>query len=129
MSVANLAKLPTKTDPDEFVWIEGVAKIRLIDGSCGFGIVKRNPDLTYTVTYINGNTSPIKHVEEVYPYVKIDKTNVKKFEDKEDREGRINYLRSLHLPYEIDFDNISIAALNKEIVKAAVFFQLNKMEK
>lgn len=128
LSTAHLTKLPTKMDPKEVIWIEGVAKIKLVDGSYGFGIVKRNPDLSYTVTYINGATSPILYVEEVYPYVKIDKSNIKKFSDKEDRDGRINYLQSLHLPYEIDFENATVADLNKEIVKAAVFQQLNAME-
>lgn len=128
LSTAHLTKLPAKMDPKEVIWIEGVAKIKLVDGSYGFGIVKRNPDLSYTVTYINGATSPILYVEEVYPYVKIDTSNIKKFSDKEDRDGRINYLQSLHLPYEIDFENATVADLNKEIVKAAVFQQLNAME-
>lgn len=128
LSTAHLTKLPTKMDPNEVIWIEGIAKIKLVDGSYGFGIVKRNPDLSYTVTYINGATSPILYVEEVYPYVKIDKSNIKKFADKEDRDGRINYLQSLHLPYEIDFENATVSDLNKEIVKAAVFQQLNAME-
>lgn len=125
---AQLTNLPAKMDPENFIWIEGIGKIKLIDGSYGFGIVKRNPDLSYTVTYINGATSPILHVEEVYPYNKIDRANIKKFSDKEDRNGRINYLQSLHLPYEIDFENASVADLNREIVKAAVFQQLNAME-
>lgn len=128
LNTAHLTKLPAKMDPENFIWIEGIAKIKLIDGSYGFGIVKRNPDLTYTVTYINGATSPILHVEEVYPYNKIDRANIKKFSDKEDRDGRINYLQSLHLPYEIDFENASVDDLNREIVKAAVFQQLNAME-
>jgi hypothetical protein len=64
----------------------------------------------------------------VYPYVKIDKANIKKFADKNDRESRIKYLLSLHLPYQIDFENASVADLNKEIVKAAVFQQLNALE-
>lgn len=128
MNTAHLAKLPPKMDPAEIIWMEGIAKIKLIDSSYGFGIVKRNPDLSYTVTYINGATSPIMYVEEVYPYIKIDKENIKKFADKEDRDGRINYLKSLHLPYAIDFENSTIADLNKEIVKAAVFQQLNAME-
>lgn len=128
LNTAHLAKLPAKMDPENFIWIEGIAKIKLIDSSYGFGIVKRNPDLSYTVTYINGATSPIMYVEEVYPYVKIDKANIKKFADKNDRESRIKYLQSLHLPYEIDFENASIADLNREIVKAAVFQQLNAME-
>lgn len=128
LNTAHLAKLPAKMDPENFIWIEGIAKIKLIDSSYGFGIVKRNPDLSYTVTYINGATSPIMYVEEVYPYVKIDKANIKKFADKNDRESRIKYLQSLHLPYEIDFENASVADLNKEIVKAAVFQQLNALE-
>lgn len=128
LNAANLTKLPPKMDPEEVIWIEGIAKIKLIDGSFGFGIVKRNPDLTHIVTYINGATSPIMCVEEVYPYNKIDKANIKKFADKDDRESRINYLRSLHLPYSIDFENATVSDLNKEVVKAAVFQQLNAME-
>lgn len=128
MSVAHLTRLPSKVNPEEVIWIEGIAKIKLIDGSHGFGIVKRNPDLSYTVTYINGATSPILHVEEVYPYIKIDRANIKKFTDKDDRVGRIAYLQSLKLPYSIDFENASITDLNKEIVKAAVYQQLNALE-
>lgn len=125
---AGLTKLPAKMNPDNVVWLEGVAKIRLVDGSLGFGIVKRNPDLSYTVTYINGPTSPIKEVEEVYPYDKIDRIDIKKFPDNEDRDGRINYLRSLQLPYKIDFENATIADLNKEVVRAAVYLRLNAKE-
>lgn len=128
LNVANLAKLPPMIDPNEVIWIEGIAKIKLIDGSYGFGIVKRNPDLTYTVTYINGATSPIMHVEEVYPYIKINKDNIKKFADKDNRESRIMYLQSLHLPYKIDFENATISDLNKEVVKAAVYQQLKSLE-
>ena len=128
LEFTHLAKLPKKVDPESFIWIEGIAKIRLVDNSFGYGVVKRNPDLTYRISYINGATSPILHVEEVYPTIVIDKSHIKKFHNKEDRDGRIAYLQGLHLPYEIDFESADIDTLNKEIVKAAIFQQLNALE-
>lgn len=128
LEFAHLTKLPKSTSPEDVIWIEGVAKIRLVDNSFGYGVIKRNPDLSYRITYINGATSPILHVEEVYPTIKIDKANIKKFANKDDRAGRIAYLQSLHLPYEIDYENADMATLNKEIVKAAVYQQLNALE-
>lgn len=124
LSKACLAKLPSRMDTDNLVWLEGVCKIRLLDGSVGYGIAKRNPDLTYAVTYVNGATSPILRVEEVYPYSKIDGGEVKKFSGKDDRAARVAYLRSLRLPYEIDYE-AGIAELNREVVKAAVYRRLN----
>jgi hypothetical protein len=128
LSNANLAKLPTKMSPDNFTWIEAIAKIKKQDGSTCYGIAKRNPDLTYRITYINGKTAPIFEVEEVYTYVKINKDSIKKFADKEDRDGRISYLKSLELPYQIDFEKADIASLNEEIVKAALYQELNTPE-
>ena len=125
---AQLAKLPKKVTPDNFIWIEAIAKIKKLDGNIGYGIVKRNSDLSYRVTYINGSTATIVELIEVYPYVTLDKAYIKKFKDKEDIQGRIAYLQSLDLPYsgEWDLDNMTIADLNKEIVKAALYKQLNE---
>ena len=128
MNVAHIAKLPKAEEPGNLTWIEALAKIKLQNGSYGFGIVRRNPDsfLSSTFKYINGDTSAIMCIEEVYPYENIDARRIKKFADKEDVEGRIAYLKSLELPYEIDFDDTSIAHLNEEIVKAALYQQLNQ---
>ena len=128
LNVAHISKLPKKMNPTNFLWIEAVAKIKLNNGSYGFGIVKRNQDLSYTVTYINGDISSIMYLEEVYPYVTLDARHVKKFSDKDDAQGRIDYSKSLNMPYEIDFENTSIAHLNEEIVKAALYQQLNYQE-
>lgn len=127
MTIARISKLPPKADPDDYTWIEAIAKIKLIDSSYAYGIVKRNPDLTYTVTYKNGATLSILCVEEVYPYEKLDKSMVKKFTNKDDAEGRVKYLMSLNLPYQIDFNNATVADLNKEIVKAALYKQVNNL--
>lgn len=128
MNFVHIAKLPKAVSPKNFLWIEAIAKIKLRDGSYGFGIAKRNSDLTLTYKYINGNTSAIMYIEEVYPYVSIDARHIKKFKDKEDVEGRIAYLKSLELPYEIDFEDNRISHLNEEIVKAALYQQLNAQE-
>jgi len=130
LNVAHLTKLPAAVGPKEFIWIEGVAKIRLLNGTYAYGIIKRNPDLSYRITYINGATSSISEIVEVYPYLTVDKRHVKKFADEEDRDGRIAYLQSLNLPYaeEINFENATVADLNKEIVKSAIYRQLNALE-
>lgn len=125
---AQLTKLPSKTSPEDLTWIEGVAKIRLSDASIGYGIVRRNPNLSVSYKYINGNTAAIAAIEEVYPYESIDKKRIKKFGKDDDAESRVTYLKSLNLPYEINFENATIADLNKEVVKAALFMQLNNKE-
>lgn len=127
---AQIAEMPQKTNPDSFLWIEAVAKIKKADGNIGYGIVKRNSDLSYRVTYINGSTATVADLLEVYPYVNLDKTRIKKFKDKDDVQGRIKYLKSLNLPYAGDwnFDEMTIDDLNREIVKAALYLQLNAQE-
>jgi hypothetical protein len=128
LRVAQMTKLPAKTSPEDLTWVEGVAKIRLSDASIGYGIVGRNPDLSVSYKYINGNTAAIAAIEEVYPYESIDKRRIKKFGKDDDAESRVAYLKSLNLPYEINFENATIADLNKEVVKAALFMQLNSKE-
>jgi hypothetical protein len=128
LRVAQITKLPAKTTADDLTWIEGVAKIRLSDASIGYGIVRRNPNLSVSYKYINGNTAAIANIEEVYPYESIDKRRIKKFGKDDDAEARVAYLKSLNLPYEINFENATISDLNKEVVKAALFMQLNSKE-
>lgn len=125
LEVARLTELPPKTDVDSFLWIEGVAKINLANGSIGYGIVKRNHDLSPVVTYINGETSSIVSITEVYPYATINKEMIKKFRANDDTEVRKKYLQSLNLPYPIDYDNATVSDLNKEVVKAALYQQVN----
>ena len=128
LRVAQITKLPAKTTADDLTWIEGVAKIRLSDASIGYGIVRRNPNISVSYKYINGNTAAIAAIEEVYPYESIDKRRIKKFGKDDDAEARVKYLKSLNLPYEINFENMTISDLNKEVVKAALFMQLNNKE-
>lgn len=127
---AYLSELP-KPANEKTVWIEGIAKIRLADGSNGYGIVKRNPeDLSYRVCYINGNISAISKIEEVYPYVTLQKEYIKKFTAKEKEPARIAYLKSLKLPYEINgIEQMDIDQLNKEVVKAAIYQQIKDMSR
>jgi len=128
LRVAHLTELPKKADK-KTVWIEGVAKITLADGSTAYGIVKRNPDLTHRVCYVNGNTAAIANVEEVYPYVTLQPEFIHKFGKNEGEEARIKYLRSLNLPCTSpDICEMTIEELNKEVVKAAVYRQLNTMK-
>lgn len=128
---AHLAELPKKADKKS-VWIEGVAKITLADGSTAYGIVKRNPDLTTRVCYVNGNTSAIAKVEEVYPYITLDSKYIKKFGKNDGEQARIAYLNSLHLPWASTshyFENMTLEELNKEVVKAALYQQQKDMER
>ena len=126
---AFLTQLPQPAD-QKTVWIEGIAKIRLADGSVGYGIVKRNPDLTHRVCYINGSISAIVEVEEVYPYITLNKDYIKKFGKNEGEEARIKYLRSLNLPcISVDLSEMTLDELNKEVVKAAVYMQQRDMSK
>lgn len=128
---AHLTELPKKSN-SKSVWIEGIAKIRLANNSIAYGIVKRNFDLTSRVVYINGDTSAINNIEEVYPYIFLEKGFIHKFEKGEKPEAaRIAYLKSQHLPWAFAadyFDNMTLDELNKEVVKAAVYQQLKALE-
>lgn len=129
LRVAHLTELPKKADKKS-VWIEGVAKITLADGSTAYGIVKRNPDLTHRVAYVNGNTAAIAKVEEVFPYVTLNSEYIKKFGKNDGEEARIKYLRSLNLPCtHPDLSEMTLEELNKEVVKAAVYQQQRDMER
>lgn len=131
LRMAHLTELPKKADKKS-VWIEGVAKITLADGSTAYGIVKRNLDLTHRVVYVNGNLSAISKVEEVYPYITLNSDYIKKFGKNEGEEAKINYLKSLRLPWAFAadyFDNMTLEELNKEVVKAALYQQQRDMER
>lgn len=129
LRMAHLTELPKKADKKS-VWIEGVAKITLDDGSTAYGIVKRNPDLTTRVCYVNGNTAAISNVEEVYPYITLNGEYIKKFGKNEGEEARIKYLRSLNLPCTSpDICEMTLEELNKEVVKVAVYMQQRDMSK
>lgn len=131
LNKAHLVEMPKPVDK-KTVWLEGIAKIRLANNSIGYGIVKMvELDADPVVTYINGDTFAITEIEDVYPYVVLQKEYIKKFTAKEKEPARINYLKSLHLPYaeENTFDNMTIDELNKEVVRAAFYLQLKEMEK
>ena len=130
LNFAHLTTLPKNADPQKSLWLDAVAKIRLANNSVAYGVVKRNADLSYRVTYVNGATAAIVEVEEVYPYVVLDKQYIKKFPKGSDESDRIAYLKSLNLPYVVEgyFDSMDIEELNKEVVKAALYQQLKAME-
>ena len=131
LRMAHLTELPKKADKKS-VWVEGVAKIALADGSTAYGIVKRNNDLTHRVAYVNGNTAAISKVEEVYPYITLNSDYIKKFGKNDGEEARIKYLKSLRLPWAFAsdyFDNMTLDELNKEVVRAALYQQQKDMER
>ena len=129
LKMAHLTELPKKAN-NKSVWIEGIAKITLSDGSTAYGIVKRNSDLTHRVVYVNGNTASIVKVEEVYPYITLNSDYINKFGKNDGVEARIKYLRSLNLPCtHPDLSEMTLEELNKEVVKAALFQQQKDMEK
>lgn len=130
LNFAHLTSMPKRVDPKKSLWIEAVAKFRLANNSVGYGVVKRNLDLTYRVLYVNGSTAAIVDIEEAYPYIMLEKQYIKKFTEKAGEKERIAYLESLNLPYVAEgyFDGMDIEELNKEVVKAAVFQQLKAME-
>ena len=131
LEFAQLTSLPKRVDPKKSLWIEAVAKFRLANNSVGYGVVKRNIDLSYRVLYVNGSTAAIVDIEEAYPYIMLEKQYIKKFTEKAGEKERIAYLESLNLPYVAEgyFDGMSIDDLNKEVVKAAVCQQLKSLEK
>lgn len=131
LNFAHLTSIPKKRDDSKSIWIEAVAKIRLSDNSIAYGIVKRNPDLSYRVAYINGAIATVVGLEEVYPFVLLDKQYIQKFGKDDTEKERIAYLKSLNLPYAMAqnyFDNMTIDELNKEVVKAAVYQQIKALE-
>lgn len=131
LEFAQLTSLPKRVDPKKSLWIEAIAKFRLANNSVGYGVVKRNIDLSYRVLYVNGSTAAIVDIEEAYPYIMLEKQYIKKFTEKAGEKERITYLESLNLPYVAEgyFDGMSIDDLNKEVVKAAVYQQLKSLEK
>lgn len=129
LRVAHLTELPKPANKKN-VWIEGIAKIKLSDGSIGYGIVKRNPDLTHRVAYVNGNIATISEIEEIYPYITLNSDYIKKFGKNDREEARIKYLRSLNLPCtHPDLSEMTLEELNKEVVKAALYQQQMDMSK
>lgn len=130
LHVSHLTQLPKEVKKEKEIWIEAIAKIRKADSSICYGILKRNFDLTSRVSYINGSISAIAEIEEIYPYITLDKNFIKKFGKNDTEKERIAYLQSLNLPYVFAgyFDGKSIDELNKEIVKAAVYQQIKALE-
>lgn len=131
LNQAHLAEMPKKAD-NKTVWIEAVAKIRLANNSIGYGIVKRyDLDSEPVVTYINGDVFAIIGIEEVYPFIVLQKEYIKKFTAKEKENARINYLKSLHMPYleGVSLEDMTMEELNKEVVRSAFHLQLKDMNK
>lgn len=130
LHVAHLTQLPKEVKKEKEIWIEAIAKVRKADSSICYGILKRNFDLTSRVSYINGSISAIAEIEEIYPYITLDKNFIKKFGKNDTEKERIAYLQSLNLPYVFAgyFDGKSIEDLNKEVVKAAVYQQIKALE-
>lgn len=128
LSRAELKKMPKANNAS--VWIWAIAKFRLQDGSFGYGIIHRNLSLGYEIKYINGNTSAIGSIIDVYPYETVDTRTIKRFKDDEDRGARVDYLKSENLPYlDIEkLEGMSIEDLNKEVVRVAVYKFLNNEE-
>lgn len=129
LNAAHLAQMPKKANSEKVIWLEAIAKLRLADNNMAYGILRRNPDLTHRVLYVNGSISMIANVEELYPYITLDKERVKKFTAAQKEEARIDYLRSLELPYlaGVSLEDMTLDNLNKEVVKAAVYEQLNDL--
>ena len=128
LNTAHLTQMP-KADTGKVVWLEAIAKLRLANNNIAYGILRRNPDLTHRVLYVNGSISMIVNVEELYPYITLDKERVKKFTAAQKEKARVEYLRALKLPYleGIDLEAMTIDELNKEVVKAAVYEQLKDL--
>lgn len=128
LHVAHLTELPPAKCRGREIWIKAIAKFKLSNGNIGYGIVERYADLSYRTLYINGDTSAIVKMEEVYPFESLNKDYIKKFPKESGEKERIEYLKSLNLPYSLNYEEMSLDDLNKEVVKAAVFQQLAAME-
>lgn len=132
LQVAHLSKFPAKMSKKTALWVEAIAKIRKKDGTYGYGILKHNEKLESYPMYINGTVAAIDTVEEIYPYLVLDKGYIQTF-DNDEVQPRIEYLKSLNLPYAKDgeFDNMDAEQLNEQVVKAAMYqqiFALNEEE-
>lgn len=130
LSVAHLVQMPKKLSKEKTIWIEAIVKMRLANNTYGYGIAKRNADLSYRITYVNGDTYPYTEMSEIYPYVSLQKEFIHKFDKDATEKDRVEYLRSLNIPYisKLNLEEMSIDDLNKEVVKAAVYQQLKALE-
>lgn len=130
LNFAHLTSMPSKMTKKTALWIEAVAKVRKANATYAYAILRRTANLDHTFIYSNGATSPIVSVEEVYPIITLDTKYVKKFTD-DSKDARIRYLRSMNLPYietEKYFDGMTLEDLDKEVVKSAMYQQLEALK-
>lgn len=126
LNKALIDEFPGKETEETKLWVRAIALVRKCDGNYGYAILVRNHTMSYSYQYVNGSTSPVLLVDEIYPYELLNKKYIKGFKGNA-TAPRVDYLRSLNLPYaeDVKWEEMSFAQLNKEIVGAAVYLQLN----
>ena len=129
LDTVHLTELPDEVNEETKLWVRAIALIRKQSGDYGYAVLERYPDITYRYLMVNGATSPIKSTEKIYPYLLLDKKYIKGFKGN-GLEQRVAYLKSMHLPYERDrkWDEMNLTELNKEIVGAAIYLQLQDLK-
>lgn len=130
MNYVKINEFPQEETEDTKLWIKAIALVRKHNSTYAYANLVRNPDMSYSVEHINGSMSPIASYEKIYPYLLLDVKYIKGFRGN-GYEPRVEYLKSLSLPYlnNVDLTKMTLADLNKEIVGAAVYLQLNDLKK
>ena len=125
LSKANVSVFPEKETSETEMWVRAIALARTADGNHTLVLLTRQPNMEYAITY-NGAQSPVREFVEFYPYELLNKKYIRGFKGNA-AEPRIEYLRSLNLPYAegVDYSAMSVSELNKAIVGAAVYMQIN----
>jgi len=127
---AGLESLPEKFDGNG-VWLYAIARLHKIDGSIGYGILKRTADFKYSYRYTNGNIQQIDEKQtEIFPIIMLDTDSVRTFAN-DNPEDRITYLKRVRPKWlaDVKLEDMSIEELNKEVVRYAMVQQMNRIEK
>lgn len=128
LEFAHLTELPNEVTEETKLWVRAIGYVRKQNGEHGWVVMQREHDMTVRPIKTVGSMSPVAVVEKYYPYILLDKKYIKGFRT-DASKPRIEYLQSLKLPYfsEKDFENMTLAQLNKEIVGAAIYLQIKDL--
>lgn len=128
LSYCGLRDLPEPWDREN-IWVKTLAKLVKSDGVEYYAYVEKNNEGEDSIKKVFGGVASIVKVLEYYPFSYLKAEFVPVFEDKKDKQARIDYLQKNS--YNTDYSKYSLKALNREIINGAIRRQLasEKIEK
>lgn len=125
LAYCDLRALP-KEDSKEYVWIKALALVSKIDGTKGYVLAVKNEQGAPRIVKDFGTLAAIKSIDKFYPFALLDEKFMPVFNSR-GKEERVEWLKLMDR--KLDFDNMTVKELNKEIVNTAVRNALRALDR